>query len=60
MVESKRNSVDLINAPVEMAVKAAQEQLEAFQKQFEQPGKLDPVRQWYRDNSVRIGDIKRG
>jgi hypothetical protein len=58
MAGSKRNSVDLINSPIDMGVKAAQDQLDAFQKQFEQPGKLDPIRQWYKDNNIRIGDLR--
>lgn len=55
MAGSKRNSVDLINSPIDMGVKAAQDQFDAFQSQFEQPDKPNETREKLTELGIRFG-----
>ena len=57
MADHKRPN--LITTPVELAVEMAKAQSEAFLAivREQQP---DPIRQWYSDNGIRLGDIRKG
>jgi hypothetical protein len=59
MAGSKRNSVDLINSPIDMGVKAAQDQLDAFQSQFTQGADIpNPVRDYFKSIGVSLKNVK--
>ena len=54
---ANKDSIDLLNGPVELAAKILAEQNEQLQSRF-QPAQEDPVRQFLKDHGVRLGVMR--
>lgn len=52
----KDNHIDLIGVPAQLALDQNRAEVERFRSEF--MNSVDPVRQWYLDNGVRIGQAR--